>query len=441
VYASESSATPLWAEFHDDVEVDDGAFAILLGENTLLPDDLFDDPERWMEIQVDGTTLSPRQRFTSVPYALNADKLDGHDAADFSTSELPSGAIVWFREGTNPSGFTLVTSTLGVDVGSWEPLPDMPAGVSGVRCDVWTGSEVLCWNDDYDTTPTGARYDVSGESWTVITSTNGPAAREGRSAVWTGQEMIVWGGETSINVYTNTGKGYNLTSDSWAPISTAGAPTPRGPHGAVWAGDKMMIWGGQTAALGVLTNTGALYDPAMDSWTPITTTGAPGAMRTPHLLWTGSKVIVWGESSSLSTGALYDPTTDTWTPMSSAPESLAYVGPAVWTGSEMATLEHSYDGFIYFYNPDSDTWRKKHLHLIASYSAGRSLVAAGDLLLLSDGVYDLSQDRQIALANEAQCIDDPYFYDYDVFWTGNSVLFPNRGLSHVIDIIYPYEKE
>src|SRR5262245_23490412 len=65
-------------------------------------------------------------------------------------------------------------------------------------------------------------------------------------------------------------------SDSWSPISTAGAPEARYGHTSIWTGDRMLVWGGQTS---VLTNTGASYDPRQDTWTDLSMAGAVPAPR------------------------------------------------------------------------------------------------------------------------------------------------------------------
>ena len=41
---------------------------------------------------------------------------------------------------------------------------------------------------------TGGRYNPSTDSWTATSTTNAPSARDDHTAVWTGSEMIVWGG-------------------------------------------------------------------------------------------------------------------------------------------------------------------------------------------------------------------------------------------------------
>ena len=80
------------------------------------------------------------------------------------------------------------------------------------------------------------------ETWTTISTTNAPAPRASHTAVWTGSEMIVWGGYGGT--YLNTGGRYDPSTDSWTAISTINAPTPRGGNTAVWTGSEMIVWGG-----------------------------------------------------------------------------------------------------------------------------------------------------------------------------------------------------
>ena len=45
-------------------------------------------------------------------------------------------------------------------------------------------------------------------------------------------------------VYLNTGGRYNPGTDSWTATSTTNAPTARYVHTAVWTGSEMIVWGG-----------------------------------------------------------------------------------------------------------------------------------------------------------------------------------------------------
>ena len=93
---------------------------------------------------------------------------------------------------------------------------------------------------------TGGRYNPSTDSWIATSTTNAPIGRYGHTAVWTGTEMIVWGGYSPAN-YLNTGGRYNPTTDSWTATSTTSAPSTRWGHTAVWTGSEMIVWGGETS--------------------------------------------------------------------------------------------------------------------------------------------------------------------------------------------------
>ncbi|HEY2232406.1 MAG TPA: hypothetical protein VGK01_02925, partial [Candidatus Angelobacter sp.] len=101
---------------------------------------------------------------------------------------------------------------------------------------VWTGSEMIVWggsfyDSGYHYLNTGGRYDPGANSWTATNTTNTPAGRESHTAVWTGSEMIVWGGTLYPN-YFNTGGKYCVQSGpppTPTPTSTASptaTPTP-----------------------------------------------------------------------------------------------------------------------------------------------------------------------------------------------------------------------
>src|SRR5881628_2871577 len=90
---------------------------------------------------------------------------------------------------------------------------------------------------------TGGRYNPGTDSWTATSTTSAPAARQQHTAVWTGSEMIVWGG-TDGSSFFNTGGRYNPGTDSWTATSTTGAPAGRNSHTAVWTGTEMIVWGG-----------------------------------------------------------------------------------------------------------------------------------------------------------------------------------------------------
>jgi hypothetical protein len=62
------------------------------------------------------------------------------------------------------------------------------------------------------------------------------------------------------------------------------------------------VFGGST-----VEGNGALFDPATDGWTAISTAGSsPAAQRGSASVWTGSELVVWGGEGG-ATGARFTP--------------------------------------------------------------------------------------------------------------------------------------
>ena len=231
---------------------------------------------------------------------------------------------------------------------------------------VWTGSEMIVWGGEggnFDVFNTGDRYNPSTDSWTATSTTNAPSARAYHTAVWTGNEMIVWGGWNG-SVGLNTGGRYNPGTDTWANTSTATGPAARYNHTAVWTGSEMIVWGGYN---GSELNTGGRYNPGTDNWTATSMTNVPTVRGLHTAVWTGSEMIVWGgynlSNGALNTGGRYSPGADSWTATSTtnAPSG-RYSHTAVWTGSEMIVWGGSdTNGSNDFntggrYSPGTDSW-------------------------------------------------------------------------------------
>ena len=260
----------------------------------------------------------------------------------------------------NQSVYTLpeIADTCTDDAWTATTTTNAPVARTGHTA-VWTGSEMIVWGGGIGMrsfTNTGGRYNPSTDSWTTSSTINAPSARDGHTAVWTGSEMIVWGGADHFNGF-NTGGRYNPGTDSWTATSTSNAPTARAAHTAVWTGDEMIVWGGTA------DSTGGRYNPSTDSWTATSTINAPPAGDGHTAVWTGSEMIVWGGqggSGLFNTGGRYNPSTDSWTATSltNAPTGRDF-HTAVWTGSEMIVWGGV--GADYFntggrYNPGTDSW-------------------------------------------------------------------------------------
>jgi N-acetylneuraminic acid mutarotase len=114
--------------------------------------------------------------------------------------------------------------------------------------------------------------------------------------------MIIWGGYNTsggqVNTL-NTGGKYNPSTDTWTSTSTTNAPIGREFHAAVWTGSEMIVWGGYNYPAGDL-NTGGRYNPTSGSWTATSAVNTPGGRESHTAIWTGSEMIVWGGPDVLS---------------------------------------------------------------------------------------------------------------------------------------------
>ena len=320
----------------------------------------------------------------------------GHVAVWTGSEMLVWGAIS-YGDGSIPGGrYDPATD-------SWRPIasigqPDARNGMKGV----WTGTEMILWGGTGGHSgcciqlESGGRYDPQSDSWRPTSIGPGvPASRSGHSVVWTGAEMIVWGGDVNGFGGANTGARYDPVTDTWRPTSTVGAPAPRAGHDAVWAGSRMVVWGGGAV-------TGGRYNPATDSWATTSLANAPEARTHDTAVSSGSKMIVWGGCGvanacfpPLSSGAVYDPAADTWTQITAAAAPAGrFEHSAVWTGSRMIVWggcfnaqcsTQFYDGGRY--DPAVDSWTPVDTTTSPSQRAGHSAIWTGTEMIVWGGCY------------------------------------------------------
>jgi len=207
---------------------------------------------------------------------------------------------------------------------------------------VWTGSEMIVWGGLFDGDQVfldGGRYAPSTDSWQPIPeadlSTTAPLLGCG---VWTGSEFLLWSlaiSDDSTSVYPE-GARYSPASNTWSSMNQDGAPQVIGCD-AVWTGREMIVTGDNGLAA-----TGGRYDPEADKWTGMSNDGAPPMTIDRTAIWADSRLIVWGgfsvegeEPERLASGGLYDPVIDTWAATADATITGRSDHTAIWTDSEM----------------------------------------------------------------------------------------------------------
>ncbi|OGF60100.1 MAG: hypothetical protein A2Y62_16795 [Candidatus Fischerbacteria bacterium RBG_13_37_8] len=134
------------------------------------------------------------------------------------------------------------------------------------------------------------QFDCIDDTWSQTAGP--PMERELHTTVWTGTEMIIWGGFNSSNSkHYNTGARYNPCKSDWEaykPTSVIYVPEPRHSHKAVWSNEtsQMIAWGGYWSTVygTAATNTGGRYCAIPESFSiecvPSELCTMPGAMET-----------------------------------------------------------------------------------------------------------------------------------------------------------------
>ncbi|MGH9015366.1 MAG: hypothetical protein ACRDZ1_15730 [Acidimicrobiia bacterium] len=164
---------------------------------------------------------------------------------------------------------------------------------------VWTGKEMLIWGGvevrgppgtqpSAGATPPGA-YEPASDTWRTLPA--GPLdVVAGAVGGWTGRELVIWGGVDG----DQRGAAFEPCSNRWR--STAPAPIePRDMVASVWTGRELLFWGGNTRTNFPLSD-GAAYDPARDTWRVLPPVSVRGYYA-PEPVWTGAEMLVWGWSN------------------------------------------------------------------------------------------------------------------------------------------------
>lgn len=325
----------------------------------------------------------------------------------------------------------------------WHPFTDIdaPDNTASTRA-VWTGTHLLVWGSHSDGSNwglagAGGRYDPATDTWQAITPVDAPRGRSMHSAVWTGSELVVWGGLSEVCCRSNgpwpldDGGRYDPATDRWVATSRGTAPLARSEHSAVWTGMEMIVWGGRGSGNGHLGD-GTRYEPATDQWTALATLDAP-TPRSEHVaLWTGSRMLVWGGENASTWPALggsYDPVADAWTSVPAHDMGWG-LASAAWSGDEMLVWQ---GGGGARYAPASGEWSDMATTALAG--SGPALLAwSGDaLLVVSESCcgapvgarYTPTTDswQAMAMANAPSGRGD-----LQPVWTGDRMLFWGGGI-------------
>ncbi|HZI36786.1 MAG TPA: hypothetical protein VFF24_00665 [Acidimicrobiia bacterium] len=241
--------------------------------------------------------------------------------------------------------------------GSWRRIAEAPVPPTGGMAAAWTGRQLVVWGGQagdggHQAAGDGAAYDPVMDRWEELPASP-IAGRYGASAVWTGREVLFWGGQGQPDILFPDGASYDPATRRWRPVPAApiGARTN---HQAVWTGTEMVVWGGFRRCCPIDSvihdPAAAAYDPVSDKWRRIADVppGArPDALPSDPVLPTipdgqaGASIAVGGPgriyaAAGQSARVLeYRIADDRWEELPLPPISTRSAAVLVWTGSEL----------------------------------------------------------------------------------------------------------
>lgn len=205
---------------------------------------------------------------------------------------------------------------------SWRSISPAPPPNRQFHTAVWTGREMLVWGGTDWVGPyraDGLAYDPETDAWRTIP----PSPLGGRTqldAVWTGSEMIVWDDGLSPPFATGPARpaAYSPATNTWRILPPAPIDVRRSAS-ILWTGREMVVFGGYTPGSpntlddDVTYDDGAAYDPSTDRWRPLAP--APMGPRCDHVaVWAGSSMFVWGGSENCDSVRPVPASGATWSP-------------------------------------------------------------------------------------------------------------------------------
>jgi N-acetylneuraminic acid mutarotase len=257
--------------------------------------------------EVDGAAFTPRTDawtpIASMPTAFDTKDLVG--GAVWTGTE----AVVWAKNGKSE-----LVAAYNPATNSWRTLPasGMPVGNGADVSVFWTGTQVLVWKATPAGYPVpnfaygGLLNPVTGQ-WTAVSAPPEVLGGYGDAVTWTSDGLFVWSGQASSNdsQLDDAGAMYDPTTNTWATLPSSPL-TERVGATAVWTGQQVLVFGGRVSGTTLqLASDNASYDPSTRAWALLPTAPPSSQIRGDVLpeatarwfalgAWDGSEAVVLG---------------------------------------------------------------------------------------------------------------------------------------------------
>ncbi|HLJ09445.1 MAG TPA: hypothetical protein VKX24_12990 [Acidimicrobiia bacterium] len=357
-----------------------------------------------------------------------------------ATACAPSGSGRTARQTGAAEAPSAAPATAAVEQGSWRHIAEPPIPPAGGMATAWTGHQLVVWGGgsggggNWQSSNAGAAYDPAADRWEALPPAPVPG-RIGASAVWTGREILFWGGQTAADAIFADGAAYDPEAKRWRTLP----PAPIGPrtqHQAVWTGREMVVWGGYARCCPIDSvvhdPAAAAYDPATNRWRRIADVPPPWSGDDGYAATVAAdgRPLVWRRGRL---GA-YDPAADRWSEVPGAPAAAtppaspaaATIDPVVlaaFAGGDVFTWIGNagrLDGAAW--RPSAGTWRRtapldaQTGSTIVAGPPDRLFAAAGQSARILE--YRIADDRW----SELPLPPIPTRSDATVLWTGSELV-------------------
>jgi N-acetylneuraminic acid mutarotase len=149
--------------------------------------------------------------------------------------------------GEDPEGKPVGGAAYDPAKDTWRALGSKPEPARGASA-VWDEHDVLVVGGAraYGLSTNGLAYDPATNRSHRVAQSSG---RIGAAIVWTGRRLLVWGGKTfpGATVALRHGLSYEPIGNRWSPLPQSPLPGRVEPT-AVWTGRELIVWGGSTTS-------------------------------------------------------------------------------------------------------------------------------------------------------------------------------------------------
>ncbi len=350
----------------------------------------------------------------------------------------PSARAVAFPSGTSDGPW------VGVPDG-WTELSAPSATIRGGTL-VWTGAELILWggteDEELSASAKAFAYDPAMGTWSELPAP--PFGTYGASGFWTGREALFWGGQDPASDHAD-GVAFDPATRTWRRIAAAPIDAAWG-GAAVWSGHELIVFGGGIQVGDPRNVQAAAYDPASDAWRRLP--DAPIGLNRLSGTWTGSEAVFFGSlqdgnnrsETPTAVGVAYDPSSDGWrtiAPSPLNPQATSIVASPARIGGLFAT---DYLTQAVFYDDGTDTWGDPWEVPLQESECGPTAAVVRDMIFVwycgtaatydaITGYWQRVDGGMTAPKIEADGVAYPLFQSATLASAGDVVAFAGEGIT------------